>query len=648
MSDALESSPVRLAAKLAIGALIIAVLYFGRELLIPLALAMFFCFLLSPLAGFLERRARLGRAPSALLVVAASFFAIGAFGYLVGSQAAGLISDFPKYQDTFVSKVRQVNDSFTSAISSASDVLHRFGKNPPDESQNQSSPSQDDAALTRSAQDHSDMTESSPESAVAVPEENALAKVDRQQKDNQPVKVELVPARHNFLTVVGMVLGPVMHPLATFGATTILLIFFLVNRDDLRDRLIRVIGQAHIHLTTTALHDCARRIMRFLTAQAFANCVIGFVTGLGLYFMGVPSAALWGLLAAFARFLPYIGALIATFLPFALSVAVFDSWQVPIMVVGWCVLVDMLSANVLEPLLYGARTGVSPTAILLAFMFWTWIWGGVGLFLATPITVCLVVLGKHIPALHGLYILMSDEQVLEPAARLYQRLLARDSVQSGQIVTQYVEQNGGITAVEHVILPGLAQIEADRHAGLIEADRLKFIQETARNLVDIALPEGETNNGKPPLSLSPRSRIAVITNAGALDDVAAKILQRIGQRQGIPVMAFAPETLASEVMEQIHEMEPAGVIFTAIEPRNIGRLRHIFKKFEMDQVGIRVEVQIFAVTPHVARGGARFARDCSATENRDVSQVFSQFTISDTKSSSSQLLKELRVVAHGL
>lgn len=572
------------------GGAFILLLYLGREIFIPLALATLFCLLLSPVAGLLEKHARIGRTLSAFLVVAASGASLCVVGWLIGHQAAQLLTEFPKYRDTLVSKVRTTRESIYGRVGRASQAFQNLVQ---------------ETKETRTG-------EHPEEGSVAhvVPRDGASSR-RADGSAEEPVKVEVVPQEPDLLRMATSLVGPVVHPLATLGISAILLVFFLINRKDLRDRIIRLCGSARIPVTTAALNDCSQRVLRFLVAQAFVNSLIGSVIGLGLYMMGVPNAAFWGLLTAVARFLPYIGSFTATLLPFLFSFAFFDDWQRPLMVLAWYAIVELLSANILEPLLYGARTGVSPTAILLAFFFWTWLWGPYGLFLATPITVCLVIAGKHISELESLYIMFSDEQVLEPATRFYQRLLARDSLEAEKVVTKIADETDSfLCAIDEVVLPGLAQVEYDRRSQLIDADRLEFALATAQDLLK---KSAEPTSSPAPSNSNPSNSLAVVTGGGLFDPYLSRAIRVFAP--GMIVHELTDRQLVSEIVDEIEALNAPVIVFAAVEPLTLRRFRHIYKKLREDRIQGRPAVVVYAASKRASRAASTLARECGLEQS---------------------------------
>src|SRR5690606_12816327 len=252
-------------------------------------------------------------------------------------------------------------------------------------------------------------------------------------------KVEVIEAPPSAMEVLRGMLGPVVKPIGTGAVVVVFVIFMLLQREDLRDRLIALVGVQDLHTTTRAMDDAAARVSRFLLMQLLINGMQGVAVAVGLWLIGVPNAMLWGALTTVLRFIPYLGPWLAAMMPIALSCAVFEGWSEPLMTVGLFVVLELVSNNFLEPWLYGTRTGVSQLALLVAAVFWTWMWGAAGLFLSTPMTVCLVVMGKYIPQLQFLSIMLSDEPVLKAPQRFYQRLLARDPEEAETLLDEASE-----------------------------------------------------------------------------------------------------------------------------------------------------------------------------------------------------------------
>src|SRR5690606_9914091 len=354
------------------------------------------------------RRWHLGRVPSVLIVVVLVFTALLGIASIVGTQLVDLATNLPRYEWNLRAKIRDLSIAVPSGgvVERTSAMLRDLGQEL--------------------------------EQATATQEREAGSGSEPAPPEPIPVLVQQPPpSPMQTLREIG---GPLVAPIATAGLVVVFVIFMLLQREDLRDRVIRLVGARDVARTTEAMNDAARRISRYLLMQLVINLHYGIPVGVGLYFIGVPNPILWGLLATILRFVPYIGPVIGAMFPIALSFAVAPGWSIPLMTIALFVVLELFSNNVLEPWLYGASTGLSPVAVLVAAVFWTTLWGPVGLLLSTPLTVCLVVLGRHVPQLAFFDVLLGDEPALAPEVRFYQRLLARDPEEAEEIADEFLEE----------------------------------------------------------------------------------------------------------------------------------------------------------------------------------------------------------------
>jgi len=576
---------------LACGVLIVAILYFGRGVLIPVALAVFFSFLLAPVVYWLER-CRIPRVPSVIIVVLTITAISGGLGWVLFRQASQVAADVHLYRHNIVSKSKGLRDSLGGLFRNASDAVEFLegGRDKSAAEAPESGPAREGAATNQPAP-RGEEGRTRPESSEAA--DSTKAAPEATEEKTEPVRVEVVSPTGDLLALLGRSVGSVVNPLAMAGATIVFIIFFLLYREDLRDRVIRLSGRARINITTTALVDCGKHVSQYIVAQAIANSVIGVAVGIGLFAMGIPNAVLWGLLSALLRFIPYVGPLVAAIFPTLQALALFEGWYHPIAVVALIVIVDQLSANFLEPWLFGARTGASPTAILFSFVFWTWLWGGIGLFLATPITVCLIVLGKYIPAFAIFSILLGDEEALEPDDQLYQRLLANDGPEVIRNLRRLVEETSLIETCDQVILPALTKLEHDRRNGLLEADRVESARKTVEQFLDEVQPAGAPS--KEDVSddfAKPLPLFVVVLDRGGFDDLIPRMLAQSGCGDCWRLHVLSKATLSTEAVDQIREMNPAAVLLAAIEPRDFGRMRHVSTRLAV--AGLANPVHVFA------------------------------------------------------
>ncbi len=371
----------------------------------------------------------------------------------------------------------------------------------------------------------------------------------------------------------------------------------MIQREDLRDRLIRLLGAGRVNVTTQALDEAAQRVSRYLLALLGVNIVYGLVAGIGLYFIGVPNPLLWGLMAGLLRYVPYLGIWIAAAMPAAVAFGVDPGWVEVLIIFGLYVGVDVLVYNFVEPQLYGNSTGISPIAILVAAVFWTWLWGPVGLLLATPLTVCLVVLGRYVPSLEFLSVLLSDEPVLTPETRFYQRLLAMDVEEATEVAEQFLKGKSLEELYDVLFVPALTLAEEDRHRGRLDEEREQFVFKTTRVLVDdLAARAEELMNGdkssRDQARQEARSRkdgmesgklaALCIPARDEADEIAAQMLVQLLNKSGLKAKALPSAALAGESLEQVAQEEPFVVCVTAVPPLGYMHVRYLCRRLRAE------------------------------------------------------------------
>lgn len=486
---------------------VVAVLHYAQDVFIPLALAILLTFLLAPVVERLQRWG-INRAVGVVISVAVAFCIIAGLVYVVVDQLADLVAQLPRYRQQLTENLAEITGAVRGGVSETTQAVE---------------------ALTR---DIERMAPSERKPGVQM--------------------VQVVEPPPGLMESLRNRLGPLIGPFGTAAIVVVFVIFMLLRLPDLRDRLIRLLGAGNLRATTEALEDAARRVSRYLLMQTVINGWQGVFVTLGLMVIGLPNAILWGALTVVLRFIPYVGPWVAAGMPIALSFAVFDNWTQPLLTVGWLVLLELISNVVLEPWLYGSRTGVSPVALLVAAAFWTWLWGGVGLLLAIPITVCLVVMGKYIPQLGFLQILLGDEPVLQPHERLYQRLLASNRDEADDLLDEELGSRTFLEVCDLVVLPALQLTETDYERGMLaEAKRQSVLDH-----LDQWIGELTEEGGMPPKSDTrepeaqdqeegepPRTRISIaglsvvcVPAADQADEVAAKLLAAVLQERGAEAM----------------------------------------------------------------------------------------------------------------
>ena len=435
--------------------IIVMMLYFGREIIIPIALAILLSFVLAPVVGLLQR-IRVPRGLAVVSVVILAFALIFALGSLLASQLTQLAGDLPRYQSTISEKIQSFRDTTAGrgTLERASGMLKDLSKEL-DKPKEAASPLGAGTSLT-------------PKTSAPL----------------TPVPVEVRQPDPGALESLQSLISPLLHPLATTGIIIIFVIFILLQREDLRNRLIRLAGSHDLQRTTAALDDAAARLSRLFLIQLLLNGTFGVVIGAGLWLIGIPSAILWGILAAVLRFVPYIGAAIAAAFPLALAVAVDPSWSMLLWTLALFLVVEPIVGHVIEPMVYGHSTGLSPVAVVASATFWTALWGPIGLVLATPLTVCLVVLGRHVERLEFLDIMFGDRPALSPPEIFYQRMLAGDPTEAAEKAEEFLKERSLSSYYDEVALKGLQLAQADAERGALDHERLTKIREAVREFTN--------------------------------------------------------------------------------------------------------------------------------------------------------------------
>ncbi len=524
-----------------------ATLRYAQEFFLPLVLAGLLSFLLSPLVRRLERW-RLGRVGAVLATAALAFVLLGGLTYLVTSQFLDVAGSLPKYRSNLIARV--------SAL--------KANKNNP---------------LRLAAKTIDDIT-------AAVNKQNREAAPSSVEEKPRPMRVEIVGPEEGSIQMLMGVLWPVVGPLVDTLVVMVIVIFMLIAGEDLRDRLIHLIGRGRLRVTTQAFDEVAQRISRYLRAQVMVNASFGLAVGVGLYFIGIPNAIFWGLLGMVLRFLPYIGAWIAAALPLALSIAMFQSWTQPVLTIGLFIAVELIVANVVEPWLYGASTEISPLAVIVSALFWTWLWGGVGLVLATPLTVCLAVAGKYLPDLAFIDLLLGDKPSIAPGDRLYQRLLALNEDEATDILEKYTHDQTAIAAYDDAALPALRSMEVDFRAGVLtEAARTDACQILRQIIADTTAPVSEIK--------ATTATVLCIPASHEPDELAALMLAQILATTGVPATVLSAKLLAAESIEQAAALAPSIICISSLPPVSTIAARALCKRLRARLPAARILIGLW-------------------------------------------------------
>ena len=515
--------------------LITASLYWAKAVLIPVALAIQLAFLLSPVVQAV-RRIGIGHVPAVLFVVVVVFACLGGLSWTIFQQMAHLIDDLPRYESNMKRKIADVRGA---------------GK----------------GSLLEKAQ------------TVAKEVTEELEKNEQGGAEKPvPVVIQAPSALWQLPTL--------LEPLATAGLVLVLVIFILLERGDLRNRVIRLVGYRRLTLTTRALDEAGQRISRYLLMQSILNGSFGVAVGCGLLLIGLPYALLWGVLAALLRFIPYVGPTMAALLPMTLSLAVFPGWHQPLMVMGLIVVLELAANMIMEPVLYGRTIGVSTVALMVAIAFWTWLWGPVGLLLSTPLTVSLAVLGRYVPQLEFLGVLLRDEPVLETHTSYYQRLVAQDQDEAVELVEEYFRDHPLSEVYEAVLVPALYTAKKDQARGNLTADEMHFVVQTTREIVEnlslhprpSLLSDTTTEDTPAPdTDASPLPKVPLVLSPvhDAADELVLLMLQHLLDPGHYDIELLHPTMLASEVVTLVEQQGVGLICLGTLAPGGLAQTRYL-------------------------------------------------------------------------
>jgi predicted PurR-regulated permease PerM len=527
--------------------LIIASLYWAQAVLIPVAVSILLTFLLSPVADSLERLG-LGRVFSVVLIVILAFSFLAAVGWVVTLQLTSVANEIPTYRKNIQQKIADIRGAGKGG------ALEKVQKT---------------AAEVKKELEKKD------EPAKVQPKPREVVVQGQQSSTFWPVPLDI---------------APMFERLASGGLAIVLVIFMLLQREDLRNRLIRLVGYGRLTTTTRALEEASQRISRYLLMQSIINLSFGATVAIALWLIGLPYALLWGFLAAMLRFIPYVGPWAAAIMPSALSMIVFEGWMWTALVVAVFLVLELINNMILEPLLYGESAGVSEVGLLVAIAFWTWLWGPVGLILATPLTVCVVVLSKYVPQLDFISVLMSDEPVMKSDISYYQRLLAGDQDEAAGIVEEHLKTHQVEKIYDEVLVPALNYVKRDRSLGrLAENDQQLIFQATREILEDLdeSKPEHSSSrtsfseatmiDGNSPFTV-PKVLIVGCPVRDEANELALLMFWQLLDPARYELALLAHETLTAEVIEQIAEKSPALVCIASLPPGGLAQTRYICKR----------------------------------------------------------------------
>jgi predicted PurR-regulated permease PerM len=574
---------------------IVACLYFGREVLVPIALAVLLSFVLAPLVGLLQR----GHVPGSLaviVVVLIAFSALFSLGGLVLSQVNELAKDLPRYQSTFREKIQSLRGS-TGGM----------------------------GTFERAAQVLQDLTNELDRPSRRAP--TSAPFINNGTAATEPIPVEVRQPDAGALQTLAAVVAPLLHPLVTTGIVVIFVIFILAQRQDLRNRLVRLAGSRDLQRTTAAIDDAGRRLSRLFLTQLALNAGFGLVLGTGLWLIGVPSAPLWGTLAMVMRFVPYIGAAISAVFPLVLAVAVGPDWTMVLWTAVLFVTVEVIVGQFIEPLVYGRSSGLSPVAVITAATFWTWLWGPIGLILATPLTICLVVLGRHVDQLKFLDVMFGDQPVLTLAQLVYHRMLAKDPVEVTEQARKFLKKKPLLAYYDEVLLEGLKLAEADAARGSLDEERTLRIRDAVAEIVDdlsghenkpepaheggadgehaqlarinkAADPSGETER-ELPKRWRTGEPVLCIPGLSVLDEAVALMVAQLVERRGIGARAEQADALSMSRIFTLDIKEVALICLCYVENPTPAQIHYAIRRLRRKAAGAFILVTLVGETSNV-------------------------------------------------
>jgi predicted PurR-regulated permease PerM len=576
---------------------VVLILYFARAVLIPFAFALVLTFLLAPFVAWLEKIG-LRRLPSVALAIFISLGALVGLGSLVSRQLLRVADDLPKYRLNIHNKIESLHYGPDSALGRATESLEEISN---------------------------EISEPGTTANSNAPANAPNLSRDKTVQSTAPLPVQIVRPPARGLAYLREVVIPLTVPIGMAGMVFIFTIFILITQEDLRNRLLRLAGVGQLHAMTLALDDAAHRISRYLGLQILVNACYGACFGVGLFFIGIPNAALWGVIAGILRIVPYAGALTAAIFPFVLALAVFNSWGPPLLVVLLYVLLELVAANLVEPWLYGAHTGISSLALLVTTVFWTLLWGWAGLILAIPLTVCVIVLGRYVPRLSFLHILLGDETALSLEAQFYQRLLALDQEDARTIASTFLKDHTLASLYDQVLIPALTLAEQDRHKGALDEARESYLFLSVSEIVSELAIYRANENAKSRMFGARRSssqqyalpsidmpsepstvRIFCLAANDQADEIASSMLAQLLERNGHGVVSLPAGATAQETLTHLQPEEQDVICISAVPPFAFAQASALCQRIRLQLPDNRILVGIWGLSGDFEKAAERF------------------------------------------
>jgi predicted PurR-regulated permease PerM len=519
------------------------ILFFARDLLVPLAFALTLAFLLAPAVSRLETR-RVPRVLAVAITGVLAFTIIGGVGYVVARQLLNVARDLPAYRLSIQKKIASVHSPAEQSLEKAFNAVEDISGD------------------------------------LATSASNANPRIQQPLAQAQPVRV-VDPDRTQLQSTVEFLMR-FLRPIGTFGVVIVFTIYLLMKREDLRHRILRLAGMSQIRPMTQALQDAATRISQYLLFQATVNAAYGTLFGFGLFLIGVPNATLWGVLAGILRIVPYIGTTTGLMLPLVVSVAISSSWGPPLLVIGLFLTLGLTATNFVEPWLFSSRTGISSLALLAMAIFWALLWGWPGLILSTPLTVCIVVLGRYVPQMSFLHTLLGTDAELSPEALFYERLLAMDQQEAHAVANRFLEGKTLVELYDSVLMPALALVEQDRHQGVLDDVRCNFIflsiGELIAELNDYQQKKaGDSAPRAPAFSMQEDFAVVCISASDQADELTTHMLVQLMEQASHQTL-YLPGSVSSDILDALAN-EPNTVIFiSALPPFAFSQARTICQR----------------------------------------------------------------------
>jgi predicted PurR-regulated permease PerM/methylmalonyl-CoA mutase cobalamin-binding subunit len=526
--------------------LMIGCLHWAREVLVPVALAVLLTFMLAPVVTALERW-RVPRVPAVVLVVLLSLGVLGGVGTLLVTQVVSLGAELPRYKDNIKEKISD---------------LRGLGRN--------------------SGLEPVRETVTSAAGEVERDVEKAQPPVAKQPK---PTPVVVHPGGGSGVLQLPAAVVPWLDPITRAGLVALLVPFMLLSRHELRNRMVRLVGFSRLAVTTRALDEAGERVSRYLLTQGLVNATFGTLVGVGLFVLGVPYALLFGFLGGALRFIPYVGVWIGAGLPIAMSMAVFPGWGKALLVLGLFAILELFTAAVLEVLLYARSAGVSEVGLLVAIAFWAWVWGPIGLLLATPLTVCLVVFAKYVPELEFIWIAMGDSPVFSTDVLVYQRLLAEDSDEASDVVERYAAEHDPAEVYDTVLLPVVLHAVRDRSRGRIDDAEERAVVAAVREIVD---EQGESAGA--PGGASPRIAVFGCAARSEADAAALHMLRELLAPSGVDLDVGSADRLSAELVHDVRESGVGVVVVASLPPGGLAQARYLCKRLRASVPEVKIVV----------------------------------------------------------